>query len=130
LAGSDTYSSYPAPPGAVAASVALRPGPRRSGVGEIRQPVEQPAGHADSRRQVFVPVSNAVTGATSAFGAPSFRYWSRKGRRTSLRKVSAVSLPNLRGPRELPSRISWPWCHGPITRKTLSFFASFGSSAL
>src|SRR6185369_10422405 len=61
LAGSDTYSSYPAPPGAGADRVALGPGPRRSGVGTIRHPVEQPAGHADSRRQTFVPVSNAVT---------------------------------------------------------------------
>jgi hypothetical protein len=57
---------------------------------------------------VFVPVSNAVTGATSAFGAPSFRYWSRNGRRTSRRNYSAVSLPNFSAPSALPSPISWP----------------------
>src|SRR5215468_2389288 len=29
-----------------------------------------------------------------------------------------------------PSPISWPWCHGPRTRKTLSLLVSFGSIAL
>ena len=79
-----------------------------SGAGFTEQPLAQPAGQAGSRRQALVPVSNAMTGATSALPAPSFRYWSRNGRRISLRKVSAVSLPNRMAPSALPSRISWP----------------------
>ncbi len=43
------------------------------GVGWIVQPLAHPDGHAFSLRQVFVPVSNAVTGATSIFGASSLR---------------------------------------------------------
>ena len=42
-------------------------------IANLMASLAQPAGHAGTRRQVFVPVSNAVTGATSAFGAPSFR---------------------------------------------------------
>ena len=43
------------------------------GVGVTAQPLAQPAGHAGSRRHAFVPVSYTVTGATSIFGASSFR---------------------------------------------------------
>jgi len=57
-------------------------------------PDAQPAGHDGSRRHVFVPVSNAVTAATSAFGAPSFRYCARNGARTSRRNCSAVFASN------------------------------------
>jgi hypothetical protein len=37
------------------------------------QPLAQPEGHAVKRSHVFVPVSNAITGATSLFGASSFK---------------------------------------------------------
>src|SRR6267378_8639003 len=94
------------------------------------QPLAQPDGHAGKRRQVFVPVSNADTGATSLFGVPSFKYCARNGARISLRKYNPVSLPNFTAPSELPSYISWPWCHGPITRKTLSLLVSLGLIAL
>ena len=90
------------------------------------QPLAQPAGHAGSRRHLFVPVSKAMTVAMSAFGAPSFRYWSRNGRRISRLKVSPVSLSKRIAPSALPSWISCPWHHGPITRNTLSFAVSFG----
>jgi hypothetical protein len=93
------------------------------------QPLAQPAGHAGSRRHVFVPVSNAMTGATSAFGAPSFRYWSRNGA-GSRAGSEPGSLSKRIAPSALPSWISCPWCHGPITRNTLSFAVSFGSIAL
>ena len=95
----------------------------------IVQPLAQPAGHAVSRRQALVPVSNAVTGATLAGGAPSFRYCARNGASMSRRKVSAVSLSKRIGPSALPSLIAWPWCHGPSTRNTLSLPVSLGSSA-
>ena len=39
-------------------------------------------GQAAMRLQAFVPVSNAVTGATSAFGAPSLRCCARKDRKS------------------------------------------------
>ena len=52
----------------------------------VRAEFSARGGHAESRRQAFVPVSNAVTGAMSAFGAPSFRCWSRNGRRMVWRK--------------------------------------------
>src|SRR6267378_4062451 len=73
LAGSETYSSKAAPPAAGAAKLNFRPALRYSGVGFTSQPPAQPEGHACKRRQVFVPVSKAVTGATSPFGASSFR---------------------------------------------------------
>jgi hypothetical protein len=95
----------------------------------MRHPAAHPDGQAFRRRHVFVPVSNTVTGATSAFGAPSFRYWARNGARTSRRNVSAVSLSKRMAPSELPSEISWPWYQGPATRNTMSLLASFGSRA-
>src|SRR6267378_3637593 len=73
LAGSETYSSKDAPPAAGAVKLNFRPALRYSGVGFTSQPPAQPEGHACKRRQVFVPVSKAVTGATSPFGASSFR---------------------------------------------------------
>src|SRR5882724_5002571 len=73
FAGSETYSSNGTPPAAGAAKLNFNPALRYSGVGFRLQPPAQPAGHACKRRQVFVPVSNAVTGATSLFGASSFR---------------------------------------------------------
>src|SRR5437867_2250472 len=86
LAGSDTYSSNGASPGFGAVKLSLGPATRYSGVAWTEQPLAQPAGHAGRRRHTFVPVSNAVTGGTSARGAPALRYWSRNGRRTSRRK--------------------------------------------
>ncbi len=95
----------------------------------ISHPSAQPAGQSGSRRQTLVPVSNAVTGARSAFGAPSLRYCARKGASISRRKVSAVSESKRIAPSELPSRMAWPWRQGPSTRKTLSSPSSFGSIA-
>src|SRR5512146_1670434 len=123
LAGSETYSSKAAPP-AGGVKPSFRPGSRYSDF-----VVAAGGGHVAYRRHWFVPVSNAVTGAMSALGAPSFRYWSRKGSRTSRWKVRDVLLSKRRAPSELPSWTSWPWNHGPITRNTRSLPASFGSSA-
>src|SRR5712692_4379676 len=108
LAGSETYSSNGASLAAGAVKVSFSPALRYSGVGFTLQPLAHPDGHAGNLRQVFVPVSNAVTGATSLFGAPSFRYCARNGARISLRKYSPVSLPNFSAPSELPSSISCP----------------------
>src|SRR4051812_14426826 len=94
LAGAETYSSNLASPAAGASKFSLRPARRWSGVGWTALSPSALGGQAEYLRQTFVPVSNAVTGATSAFGAPSFRYWSRNGRRILRRKWSAVSLPN------------------------------------
>ena len=74
LAGSDTYSSNAASPVRGAVKPSFNPALRYSGVGRTAQPLAQPAGQDGRRRHLFVPVSNAVTGATSAFGAPSLRY--------------------------------------------------------
>src|ERR1035437_8513934 len=108
LAGSDTYSSNAASPVLGASNPSFNPALRHSGVGAIVQPLAQPAGHAGRRRQAFVPVSNAETGATSVVGPSSFRYLARNGPRISLRKYSAVSLLNFNAPSVLPSSISWP----------------------
>ena len=86
-------------------------------MGRTLHPESQPDGQAPSLRQVLVPVSKAVTGATSAFGAPSFRYWSRNGRSTSRRNCSAVSASNWIAPSALPSPICWPWDQGPIDQE-------------
>src|ERR1700730_5667272 len=109
LAGSEMYSSKGAPSDAAGAvRLSLNPALRYSGVRLTVQPLGHPDGQEDRRRQVFVPVSNAVTGAVSDLGAPSFKYWARNGARISLRKYNPVSLPNFRAPSELPSPISPP----------------------
>src|SRR5713101_2975590 len=73
LAGSETYSSNGASPAAGALKLSFSPAFKHSGVGFTLHPLAQPEGHEGKRRQVFVPVSNAVTGATSLFSASSFR---------------------------------------------------------
>src|ERR1019366_2368228 len=72
--GSETYSSNTASPGVGAAKLNFKPAFRWGGVGLTLQPVAHPAGHAGRRSHLLVPVSKAETGATSAFGAPSFKY--------------------------------------------------------
>src|SRR5260370_27340036 len=77
--GSEMYSSNAAPPAAAspgavslalgAAKLSFRPALRYNGVGLMVHPLLQPAGHAGSWRHMLVPVSNAVTGATSYLGA-------------------------------------------------------------
>ena len=66
LAGSETYSSNAAPAAGLAPKAQLQSGMqiqrRRL---RIVQPLAHPAGQAGKRRHSFVPVSNAVTGATS-----------------------------------------------------------------
>ena len=59
----------------VAGSVKLtvRPAPRYAGVERTWQPLAHPAGHDGKRLQALVPVSKAVTGATSIAGAASFK---------------------------------------------------------
>src|SRR6185312_14879659 len=68
--GSETYSLKPKSLGLVKFNFKFEV--RYNGVARTEQPLGHPAGHDESRFQVLVPVSNAVTGATSAFGAPSF----------------------------------------------------------
>ena len=41
-------------------------------MGRTEQPLAQPDGQESRRRQMLVPVSKAVTGATFALGAPSY----------------------------------------------------------
>src|SRR5438552_18397203 len=130
LAGSDTYSSKGASPAVGAANPALSPAPRYNGVGLTVHPLAQPDGHADRRRQVLVPVSNALTGATSPRGAPSLRYRARNGARISRRKKRAVALSTRSAPSVLPAASCWPGHHGPITRNTRSLSVSLGSRAL
>src|SRR5207302_8341458 len=84
------------------------PAPKYSGVGFGVQPRAQPSGQRDRRNHLLVPVSNAVTGAVSAFGAPSFKYCARNGARISSRKYGPVALLNFNAPSELASSISWP----------------------
>src|SRR5208337_3501947 len=108
LAGSDTYSSNADSPAFGDDRLSLRPLDKYSGVAFSMHPLAQPAGQAGSRLHLFVPVSNAVAGATSAFGAPSFKYCARNGRRISSRKYRLVSNPNFSRPRELPSPICCP----------------------
>src|ERR1700730_2905435 len=110
FAGSETYSSNSASPAVGESKLSLSPVLTYKEVARIAQFERegQPLGHESRRRQVLVPVSNAVTGATSAFGALSFRYWSRNGRRICVRKYRPVSLLNLIAPSELPSSISCP----------------------
>ena len=74
MAGSEIYSSKPGSTDFAAMKLSFRPAARYSGVGLTVQPLAQPAGHAGRRRHTFVPVSKVVTGATSALGAPSFKY--------------------------------------------------------
>src|ERR1700724_1192840 len=106
FAGSETYSSKEASPFLDAPKPSFNPAPRYSGVDFGAQPLEHPEGQAFSRRQVFVPVSYAFTGATSPFGAPSFKYWARNGARISRWKYVPVSLPKCSAPSVLASSIS------------------------
>jgi hypothetical protein len=73
LAGSDTYSSNGVSSRLGGEKPSLEPASRWSDFGATVQPSVQPAGQASRRRQVFVPVSYAETGATSALGASSLR---------------------------------------------------------
>src|SRR5271165_7241889 len=93
FAGSETYSSKLKPPfvslaaslSAGASKPSFKPALRYNGVARMLHTaaLEQPDGHAGRRCQVFVPVSNAVTGATPEAGASSFKYWSRNGSKIS-----------------------------------------------
>jgi hypothetical protein len=67
------YSSNALSPAFGAVNSAFKPAFRYSGVGLMVHPLGHPAGHDGSRCHLFVPVSNAVTGATSIFGASSLR---------------------------------------------------------
>src|SRR5215467_13620177 len=102
------YSSKGGSFGFGAAKLSFKPAVKYSGVVWIAQPLGQPAGQAGKRSHLFAPVSKAFTGARSALGAPSFKYFARKGARISLRKYRPVALENFRAPSELASSISWP----------------------
>src|SRR4030095_13403638 len=80
-------------------------------------------------RQVLVPVSYTVTGATGGRVGRSRSSASKNGRAASRRHASAVSLPNLSGPWVEPSALGPECRHGPSTRNSLSLFLSLGSSA-
>src|ERR1017187_10159423 len=127
--GSETYSvKASAPVGA--SNPSLLPGCRYSALVGWAQPDSQLTGQRSKRRHSLVPVSNAVTVATSAAGAPSLRYCARNGRSTCSRNQREVSLPKRRFPRLLPSSIAWPWYHGPRTNLTMLPFTSLGLIAL
>ena len=59
------YSSNGASPAPGAVKLSVNPAFRYSGVAVVVHPASHPDGQDLRRRQVFVPVSNAVTGATS-----------------------------------------------------------------
>src|SRR5208283_229450 len=104
LAGSEMYSSYASP--ALGAEVFnFSPAVKYTGVDRIVQPLAHPVGQSGKRRHMFVPVSYAFTLATPLFGAPSFKYSARNGRRISCLKYNPVSVPNLKAPSELASSI-------------------------
>src|SRR5277367_5197591 len=97
------YSSNGVSPSLGALRLSLRPDERYIGVAFGAHPLAQPAGQPGRRRQTLVPVSKAETVATSALGAPSFKYCARNGRKICWRKYAPVSLPNFSAPSELRS---------------------------
>ena len=100
FAGSDTYSSNAAVLSALPCAFSNarpKPGFRYSGV------AAGTSGHWSRRRQRLTPVWYDHTGGVSNAGAPSFRYWLKKGSMTSRRNSRAVSPVNFSAPKVEPS---------------------------